>query len=90
MNVPASQHLHADKPVVSENVPAAHGVTAVDPTPHAWPAVHSEQPSVAPSAVLRSVALPNRPDGHESGAEAPSTQYEPASHALQLCCPLAL
>ena len=63
-------------------MPAAHGVTAVDPTPHALPAVHCEQPSVAPSAVFRSVALPYRPEGHESGADAPAGQYEPAVQLL--------
>ena len=68
--------------MASEYVPAAQGVTAVDPTPHALPTVHTKQPSVAPSAVFKSVALPYLPLGHDSGADDPAGQYDPAVQSL--------
>ena len=42
------------------------------------------------SACHRSVPLEYEPDGHGSGADAPSAQNEPATHAAHAVAPLEL
>ena len=66
-------------------VPGEHGVGAVEPTPHALPAVQLVHSLLAASAAL----LEYVPAGHGSAADAPSSQYEPASQPMQPVAPLA-
>ena len=56
------------------------------PVEHEWPTEHAVQLS----ACHRSVPLEYEPDGHGSGADAPSAQNEPATHAAHAVAPLEL
>ena len=81
-----AQSLHFDALGAAAIVPAAHGVGTVLPVEHEWPALHAVQLS----ACHRSVPLEYEPDGHGSGADAPSAQNEPATHAAHAVAPLEL
>ena len=78
--------MQAPKPSSAAIVPAAHGVGAVLPVEHEWP---TEQ-AVQLSDCHRSVPLEYEPDGHGSGADAPSAQNDPATHAEHAVAPLEL
>ena len=80
------QSVQVAAPSAAAMVPAAHGVGTVLPVEHEWPALHAVQLS----ACHRSVPLEYEPDGHGSGADAPSAQYDPATHAAHAVLPLAL
>ena len=84
--MPLAQSLHFDALGAAAIVPAAHGVGTVLPVEHAWP---TGQP-VQLSACHRSVSLEYEPEGHGSGADAPSAQNDPATHAEHAVAPLAL
>ena len=73
-------------PSAAAIVPAAHGVGTVLPVEHEWPFEHAVQLS----ACHRSVLLEYEPDGHGSGADAPSAQNDPATHAAHAVMPLEL
>ena len=75
--------MHAEAPLVAENVPALQVVGATLPVEQYDPAGHSVQ-SLA-SAL--SVALEYVVAGQGSGAEAPSGQYEPSTHASHSVMP---
>ena len=78
-----AQSVQVAAPSAAAIVPAAHGVGTVLPVEHEWPALHAVQLS----ACHRSVPLEYEPDGHGSGADAPSAQNEPAVQTLQAVAP---
>ena len=84
--MPLAQSVQVAAPSAAAIVPAAHGVGTVLPVEHEWPALHAVQLS----ACHRSVPLEYEPDGHGSGADAPSAQNEPATHAAHAVMPLEL
>ena len=83
---PSGHFEQAGAPSPAAKVPAEHGVGATLPVEHEWPTGHAVQLS----ACHRSVPLEYEPDGHGSGADAPSAQYDPATHAKHAVLPLAL
>ena len=84
--MPALQLLHDGCPGRSWNEPGLQQVGSAAPVEHEWPALHAVQLS----ACHRSVPLEYEPDGHGSGADAPSAQNEPATHAAHAVAPLEL
>ena len=70
----------------SAKLPGKQGVGAVLPVEHAWPTGHAVQLS----ACHKSVPLEYEPDGHGSGADAPSAQNDPATHAEHAVAPFEL
>ena len=78
--------MQTPNPLTAAMVPAAHAVGVTLPVEHAWPTGHAVQLS----ACHRSVPLEYEPDGHGSGADAPSAQNEPATHAAHAVAPLEL
>ena len=84
-NVPDGHRLHLPLRSCAAWLPAAHGVGMVEPVVHACPAGHASHLA----ALVRLVRLEYEPSLHGSAAAAPSTQYAPCSHALQLVVPSA-
>ena len=83
--VPAAHGEHSAAPSAALNEPGAHGDGAVEPVEQLLPAVQA----VHSEAATRMVALEKVEAGQGSAAAAPSAQYDPAMHGLQLVCPSA-
>ena len=73
-------------PTPGANEPGAHQPGSVEPVAHAAPAGHSTQSSWEVIA-RESIVFWWRPEGHGSGAAAPSAQYEPAVHSSHVVLP---
>ena len=82
--MPLAQSVQVAAPSAAAIVPAAHGVGTVLPVEHEWPTLHAVQLSECRRLVL----LEYDPDGHGSGADAPSGQNDPASHTKHAVSPL--
>ena len=78
--------MQTPNPLTAAMVPAAHGVGVTLPVEHAWPTGHAVQLS----ACHKSVALEYLPATHGSGADAPSAQNDPATHAEHAVVPFEL
>ena len=75
--------MHAAAPSNALYEPGAHGDGAIEPVEQLLPAVQLVQSDAA----VRLVALEKVDAGQGSAAAAPSAQYDPARHCLQLVCP---
>ena len=69
---PAEHFAHSDSPATAPNVPAAHGAAAAAPVGQKVPAGHAMQSSTL--VITASDVSIRVPDGHGSGAPAPSLQ----------------
>ena len=83
--LPAAQRVQIDMLLLGANEPGEHQPGWAEPVAHAAPAGHSTQSSC--EVIGRaSVMFWWRPDGHGSGAAAPTAQYEPvvqSSHVVR-------
>ena len=75
-------------PLLGANEPGAHQPGSTEPVAHAAPAGHSTQSSWEVIARV-SVVFWWWPEGHGSGADAPSAQYEPAVQSRHAVLPLS-
>ena len=75
--MPAAHLSHAPLPATGWTVPGLHLVCSVLPVGAKWPL----SVGVHWSALVRSVLLEYVPPLHGSGADAPSAQKDPRSHA---------
>lgn len=82
--VPAAHGTQASKRVALATLPAVHGMGSVAPVLHEWPGQHSSHCS----SLCTPERLVQRPEGHGSGAAAPSAQYDPGTQAMQLLAPM--
>ena len=91
MNVPAAQLVHEPCPAFGCTVPGLHSLGSAAPVEQKAPAAHSTQSSSLVIERLSAAIVPFwwRPDGHGSGAEAPTAQYEPTGQTSHAVCPLA-
>ena len=83
--VPASHGSHAAWPASGCTVPALQYVWLSAPTLQKEPAGQEVHWLLLPSPVL----LLNVPSRHGSGAEAPCSQYEPATHSKHAVLPMS-
>ena len=89
MNLPASQLLHEGCLEAGCTVPGLQAVGSAAPVEQNDPEGHSTQSSSLVIERLSAAIVPFwwRPDGHGSGAEAPTAQYDPATQSKHAVAP---
>ena len=89
MNVPAGQLVQVACSAVGWTVPGLQGIAMGAPVGQKCPVGHSSQSSALVIEMLSAAIVPFwcRPDGHGSAADAPASQYEPATHSKHAVSP---